>query len=66
MDTVSRIFKSIEMKEKNANKAKLGHTARALYLAGLASLGNCEAVAKAGNKGRGYSMPTYSTATKAA
>ena len=56
MDQVSRIFKSIEMKEKNANKAKLNPTARAVYLAGIASLTNCEAVAKSGNGGRGYTV----------
>lgn len=66
MNEVSRIFKSIEMKEKNANKAKLGHTARAVYLAGIASLGNCEAVAKSGNKGRGYSMPSHAKTEVAA
>ncbi len=66
MNTVDRIFKSIEMKEKNANKAKLSHTARAAYLAGIVSLDKAEAFAKAGNKGRGYSMPTYTKTEVAA
>jgi len=59
MDIVSRIFKSIEAKEKNANKRKLSHTAYAAYLAGFVSLDKAEDFAKRGNKGRGFSMPTY-------
>ena len=59
MDTVSRIFKSIEAKEKNANKRKLSHTAFSAYLAGLVSLDKAEDFARRGNKGRGFSMPTY-------
>lgn len=59
MDTVSRIFISIEAKEKNAAKRKLSHTAFAAYLAGFVSLDKAEDFAKKGNKGRGFMMPTY-------
>ncbi len=66
MNTVDRIFRSIEMKEKNANKRKLSHTARAAYLAGIVSLDKAEDFAKSGNKGRGYVMPTYTKTEVAA
>jgi len=59
MNTVDRIFRSIEAKEKNANKRKLSHTAYAAYLAGFVSLDKAEDFVKKGNKGRGFSMPTY-------
>jgi len=59
MNEIESIFKSIEAKEKNAIKRKLSHTAHAVYLAGIASLDKCEDFAKRGNKGRGFTMPTY-------
>lgn len=46
MNEVKRIFQSLAMKERNADKARLGPNARAIYLAGKAGLGKCEEVAK--------------------
>lgn len=48
------MFRSEEMKVRNANKAKLSPAARAIYLRGLARLSKCEEVAKSGNGGRGF------------
>ena len=59
MNEVDSIFRSIEAKDKNANKRKLSHTAYAAYLAGFVSLDKAEDFARKGNKGRGFSMPTY-------
>lgn len=59
MNEIESIFKSIEDKEKNADKRKLPYNARAAYLAGIVSLEKCEDFAKKGNRGRGYVMPTY-------
>ena len=54
--------RSLEMKEENARKAKLSDGARAVYLASRARLSKCEEVAKKGNRGKGYVVPTYAPA----
>ncbi len=54
MKTLKSIFKSQAKKIINANKAKLSHAARQVYLHGLARLCNAEAVAASGNRGRGF------------
>ena len=43
--TVKNMFKSLAMKERNADKARLNPNARAIYLAGIAGLKHCEEVA---------------------
>ena len=52
------MFKSEMMKTRNADRAKLSPAARAIYLRGLASLTKCEEVAKSGNGGRGFEVPS--------
>jgi len=59
MNEVANIFKSMEMKEKNANKAHLSPHAREIYLRGLASLGKADEVARSGNRGKGFTLPSY-------
>ena len=56
-------FKSQAKKEANANRLKLGHPAREIYLRGIARLGKAEEVASKGNGGRGYVLPVLTKTT---
>jgi len=56
MNEVDRIFKSEKMKTINADKAKLGMNARAMYLAGRVRLSMAEDVARSADRGRGFTI----------
>ena len=50
---------SVRMKIEHANKMFLKGLPREIYLAGIAKVGNCQKVARMGNRGNGYRMPYY-------
>ena len=50
---------SIRMKTEHANKMFLKGLPREIYLAEIAKVGNCQKVARMGNRGSGYRMPYY-------
>ena len=54
MKTIKSIFKSIEVRVRNADKNRLAGSARQVYLHGLARLSKAAEVASRGNKGRGF------------
>ena len=56
MQTVNSLFISIDKRVINANKSKLSHMARQVYLQGFARLGNAEEVARTGNHGKGFKV----------
>ncbi len=56
-------FKSQAKKEANADRLRLGHPAREIYLRGIARLGKCEEVASKGNGGRGFILPSLTKTT---
>lgn len=58
------VFTSAIQKEKNARKAKLSAIATLIYLRGIAGISKAEDVCKSGNKGRGFTMPSYALPEK--